>query len=378
MTTSTEADFNQTKAKSWLNCENNNLTLPLAKDNEWVIYNMQMAGIFRVSYDTRNWMGIISMLNDPNKYKTIHKLNRVQLIDDSFSFSQNGDLDYEITFQLLKYLKHENEYTPWLAASDGFTSIYELMQRTQDQVVFQNYMQRMLLPVYSKFRNMTTKLNDFEEIRFKNLVIAEACRYRINDCIEQAVNLFSKWMNTTDPDKNNILPIELKNVIYCQAIKNGGIAEWDFLWERYQRSNVASEKVKFLSALGCSSDTWLLNRFLNWTLDSSIIRKQDAITVFYYVVNSDVGFLAAKNFLYSRFVDISKYFNNRGSVMSRYIKLVGSRMKTNEELEEIKLFMIKTYYFIQDGLNISETAEALDMNIAWMSKFYPKIVNYLV
>jgi len=39
-----EADFNQTKAKSWLNCENNNLTTPLAKDNDWVIYNMQMAG----------------------------------------------------------------------------------------------------------------------------------------------------------------------------------------------------------------------------------------------------------------------------------------------------------------------------------------------
>jgi len=48
MTTSMEADFNQTKAKSWLNCENNNLTIPLAKDNEWVIYNMQMTGRFYI------------------------------------------------------------------------------------------------------------------------------------------------------------------------------------------------------------------------------------------------------------------------------------------------------------------------------------------
>lgn len=59
------------------------------------------------------------------------------------------------------------------------------------------------------------------------------------------------------------LPRELKTIIYCQAIKYGGVEEWDFLWERYQRSNVGSEKAKILSALGCSSETWLLNRLIN-------------------------------------------------------------------------------------------------------------------
>jgi len=82
-------------------------------------------------------MGIISTLNDPSKYKTIHKLNRVQLIDDSFSFSQVGDMDYGITFQLLKYLKHEKEYAPWLAALSGLSPINKLMKRTPNQGVFQ-------------------------------------------------------------------------------------------------------------------------------------------------------------------------------------------------------------------------------------------------
>jgi len=65
-------------------------------------------------------------------------------------------------------------------------------------------MRRLLLPVYSRFQNMTSKLNGFEEIRFKNLVTAEACRQGIKDCIKQALDLFSKWMKTTDPDKNNM------------------------------------------------------------------------------------------------------------------------------------------------------------------------------
>lgn len=98
---------------------------------------MFLLGLFRVLYDTRNWMGIVSTLNDPSKYKTIHKLNRVQLIDDSFSFSQVGDMDYGITFQLLKYLKHEKEYAPWLAALGGLSPINKLMKRTPNQGVFQ-------------------------------------------------------------------------------------------------------------------------------------------------------------------------------------------------------------------------------------------------
>jgi len=65
-------------------------------------------------------------------------------------------------------------------------------------------MQRMLSSVYSEFRDMAVELNGFEEIRFKNLVTAEACRHRIKDCTEQALELFSKWMKISDPDNNNM------------------------------------------------------------------------------------------------------------------------------------------------------------------------------
>lgn len=124
------------------------------------------------------------------------------------------------------------------------------------------------------------------------------------------------------------MPKELKSTIYCQAIKHGGVDEWNFLWERYQRSNVGSEKAKLLSALGCSSETWLLNRFvqkfvckevnntkikklffryLNWTIgDNAAIRKQDAITVFYSVASNDIGFYVAKDFLYRTIAEISR------------------------------------------------------------------------
>lgn len=82
-------------------------------------------------------MGIISTLNNPEEFEKIHTLNRVQLIDDTLSFSQIGELDYGITFQLLKYLKHEKEYTPWLAALSGLGPINKLLKRSPNQGIFQ-------------------------------------------------------------------------------------------------------------------------------------------------------------------------------------------------------------------------------------------------
>lgn len=88
-------------------------------------------------YDKRNWMGIIKTLNDANQYQKIHTMNRVQLLEDALTFTQIGDLDYGIAFQMLKYLKHEKEYTPWLAALGGIDPISKLTKRSPIHGMYQ-------------------------------------------------------------------------------------------------------------------------------------------------------------------------------------------------------------------------------------------------
>ena len=54
----------------------------------------------------------------------------------------------------------------------------------------------------------------------------------------------------------------MKEIVYCSAIGNGDEAEWDFGWERYKNSKVASEKELLLNALSCTKKTWLLKRYM--------------------------------------------------------------------------------------------------------------------
>lgn len=58
------------------------------------------------------------------------------------------------------------------------------------------------------------------------------------------------------------VPRELTDTVMCTAIHHGNYTEWTFLWERYQQSNVETEKETILQALSCSSNTSLLYRFI--------------------------------------------------------------------------------------------------------------------
>jgi aminopeptidase N len=55
------------------------------------------------------------------------------------------------------------------------------------------------------------------------------------------------------------IPPDLRSVVYCSAINNGGDAEWDFLWNKYLESDVAADQVLILAALGCTRNITQLN-----------------------------------------------------------------------------------------------------------------------
>lgn len=103
------------------------------------------------------------------------------------------------------------------------------------------------------------------------------------------------------------VPLDLRSVIYCTAVRYGNDREWKFLWQRYRNSNVATERSLILGALGCSREVWLLQRYLDWTLNESTgVRKQDRTTVFGGVARNDVGLPLAKSFLFDKVDDIYK------------------------------------------------------------------------
>lgn len=69
--------------------------------------------------------------------------------------------------------------------------------------------------------------------------------------ITQSTTHNDMWCNALA--MHSRVPVDLRGVIYCTAIRQGGDREWKFLWSRYGKSNVASERQTILGSLGWDS-----------------------------------------------------------------------------------------------------------------------------
>ena len=56
------------------------------------------------------------------------------------------------------------------------------------------------------------------------------------------------------------VPANLRDLVYYYGIANGGEKEWDFMFEQFQNTTVASEKKKFILALSAAKEPWILSR----------------------------------------------------------------------------------------------------------------------
>ena len=89
-TTSREApDAASTKPIDWItNNETSKTISGIPATAQWIIFNVQQTGYYRVNYEQKNWNLLTKQLKlDHTK---IHMINRAQLLDDSLNLAMAG------------------------------------------------------------------------------------------------------------------------------------------------------------------------------------------------------------------------------------------------------------------------------------------------
>ncbi|XP_060526595.1 aminopeptidase N-like [Cylas formicarius] len=364
-------EFEATTPKYWLSCPNEGEQVleHVAADNEWVIFNNKMAGIYKVNYDDKNWRLIGETLQSA-EYKKIPTLNRVQLLSDAADLAFVGHLKYEIFFGLLKYLHVEYEYLPWKTALGKTGTLTNYLKKKPSYGVYKDYMRKLLTPIYEKTGGLDVtkeeRSDKLDKIKLQVLSASKACKFEVAGCVNDAVRLFKMWQ---DSPAQNPVPKDLRGVVYCTALKHGGESEWDFLWQQYQTSNVATEKNTMLSVLGCTREIWLLSRYLQWSLDDSKIRRQDSSSVFSAVARNDVGYFIAKNFFFDNVNEIFKHVSPNKRRISRYLSSIAAQMTEAKELEELEQFIhANQQNFSEVKQGVDQSLETVKINVQWQQK----------
>ncbi|KAB0800625.1 hypothetical protein PPYR_05232 [Photinus pyralis] len=377
-TTQRDLNFKSTKPLQWMTCPQGSLSINnLPNNDQWILFNLNVSGLYRINYDEDNWKMLIKTLQS-DLYSTIGALNRVQLIEDSGALAWVGKLPYSIYFDVLDYLRYEKEYLPWKSALSNIDTVEKLIRRTSAFGAFKEFMNALISPIYNDVGGLNKKptKNLLESTRYRSMITSWGCKFRVGTCVQEAREVFNKWLENPS---NNIIPKELRSVVYCTAVKHGGEAEWNFLWNQYKTTNTATEKSLILSTLGCTREVWLLERYMDWAIDdTSGIRKQDALLTFTSVAKNEVGYYVAKNFVWKRIGDIQNYLGVNSRRVSSLISTLASQMIYEEDYQELKNFTIRnSNYLVPSKQAIEQSLESVRLQVQWHKSHFHLIKEKL-
>ncbi|CAF4526114.1 unnamed protein product, partial [Rotaria sp. Silwood2] len=244
---------------------------------DWIVFNVDEFGFYRVNYDEFNWQLLTNELKtDPTSFSSV---TRAQLIDDSFNLARSGDLNVTVALQISTYLVNETDYVPYSAFSTNIQYPLIMFSQDEESTVYRN-MQKFIqtleenrYDVSGWSINMDLEPLDYLTSQLRALIIRDLCANGYDTCVNDAVEQYRQWR--TDPDAHSIAP-DSRTIAYCQGIKNGTTDDYEHMRELYKRTNDQVEKNRFGYALTCTQNVILLEQLLNTTLTNEYIRLQDA------------------------------------------------------------------------------------------------------
>jgi len=291
-------------------------------------------------------------------------------------------LDIELALGVTTYLYKETEYIPWQAALRGMAYIKSMLARSASYGNFKKYMKKLIRPLYNRVGFEENENDAHLDIYLRGLAVSWACNVvGLQECKEKAVSQYADWMARPDPDQDgqNPVNVNMKTSVYCNAIASGDAEEWDFAWDRYQNSNVASEKSNLLAGLACTDQVWLLNRYLNKSLtEGSGVRKADGRTVISRIAHNLVGRDLAFDFVRDKWDLILDYYGSASFALNGLMKNVLANRNTQFSLDEIKRFQKENKKSLKTAKRqVAQAVEKTQANLNWMNRNYEVISKWL-
>lgn len=328
--------------------------------NGWIKGNIGQTGFYRVNYEEKNWDMLAEQLK--NNYKVFNATDRAGLIDDSFNLARANLLNHTKPLSISSYLDKEEDYVPMLSALRKFSHILEIVPSTRPAHKYlQMYVEYLTKTQYDKLgiKDQGTHLDKF----LRTILLDANCEAGVRSCLGNMTKMFQEWMN--DPVKNAV-PADLKALVYHFGIVTGGEKEWNFAYDQFKTTTVISDKNTLLYAMAGSQQPWIIQRYLEYTLDPSKISPRNLVYVMYYIAKSnEMGANVAWNFFQLKWNVISKMYGGSYMTLRRFIPFVSRRFSTDFELQQLLDFIQTVNKGGPLSWTVQQSIEKVKENIQW-------------
>ncbi|XP_055343557.1 aminopeptidase Ey-like [Paramacrobiotus metropolitanus] len=289
-------------------------------NTDWLLANVHQHGFYRVNYDWDTWHRIFQQLE--TNHLLIEETNRGQIIDDAFNLARSGQfgVDYGVALHSTRWVANERRYSPLASAFAGLNFLQRMLRLTSFYGDMKEYVQSLLLsgtePLYNAadwtdaWVDETSE--DYNEVMRRRLILDNACRYDLKQCLDDAYTKFEAWLGNGTVESFSQLPsgesiVNTKNPLMCYGLRQSNAEAWDKMLELYKNTRLPMvTRLAVLRALACSLQADLLIRLLDLTLgQGSIIAHADVSSVFAWVAESSpIGESVAWEFVQNNWMQL--------------------------------------------------------------------------
>ncbi|XP_022081856.1 aminopeptidase Ey-like isoform X2 [Acanthaster planci] len=338
--------------------------------DQWIVANSKRTGFFRTNYDETNWNMIIKQLLE--NHEVISAADRAMLIDDAFHLATAGRLSITVALNLTRYLTKEREYVPWKVTLEILGYVSRMLSFTSAFGNLKKYILQQLLPVYKEIGWNETNSHQGRLLQME--VLEALCFYGNEDCASIAKNLFLKHLQ-----QGTKVPPNFRNFVYLMGVANGDDTTRDYAWQQY-RKGLPGERQQWLRALAATSEPWVLSRYMERSLNESLVRRQDTVEVFKFAINNPIGGYLAWNFFRQHWDILKERYAKTLFHMNQIIDAVTQWFNTDFHLKELQDFVASKENELagKAGLsNFRQAEEMTEVNIRWMKNNYKNVKQWL-
>nr|XP_006119337.1 glutamyl aminopeptidase-like [Pelodiscus sinensis] len=350
--------------------ESAGIIIPHKNPDSLLKINPSHFGFYRVNYETQNWDYIANNLL--KNYSSFSSADRAGLLDDAFSLARAELLNYSVPLNLTRYLENEEDYLPWQRVISAVSYLRDMFKDdTELYPKFKAHFRNLVQPIASQLGWDDDETESHVMRLLRAAVLEFACSMDDMGALNNASSLFYSWLGGVSP------PVNLRLLVYRYGMQNSGNeTSWNYMFQKYQSTPLAQEKEKLLYGLASVKNITLLDRYLKYIYNTSLIKSQDVFTVLKYISYNSYGKTMAWDWVRLNW----DYLVSRYTLNDRNLgRLVSITQTFNTDLQ---LWQMENFFekYPNAGAGEAPRKQALETvknNIAWLKQNKGEIEAWL-
>ncbi len=314
--------------------------------------NKEEGSFVRVRYDAET----LAKLKEEIKNGSLSVKDRLGIIRDLFALAEGGYIKTIETLDFAQVFKNETEFIVWSEIASGVNKIYNLISNETYKEIYSRYALTLFTPIATKMSWNKKEKEGHSIVFLRNLALSEAAFYGDKRIIKEAQKLFANM-------KNQMIPADIRSVVYNIVAKNGGNKEWKKFEKLYKEENLNEEKERYARAMGLFSDKNILTKTLKFSLSQSV-KIQDAPFIITSVWQNIDGKDLTWKFIRKSWPIIIKKYGEGGHFLSSLLSPLGNHTKTKDLLDAKKFFAKNVAPGAERTLE--QVYEKIESNASWL------------